>query len=241
MKKSIIILVILTIFSLIIFVAVNKKSEPAEFKYNNVYRRVTNNYINDELYSITTETITLLNGALSYESYIIYEDESISPIKLASISKYEEKQDRIITKSKTYYLNSEKICLESIDCEEPFTTNLYSTDNKISNFKKKNYYTTVSEVKPSKEGNELYVIASSEELTKEYKSILENIAYDFDVKVNVVKLTKKNKKELTEKYDIKDSPKLVLYKNGELRSSEENINTHDQIALYLYLRGIDYR
>lgn len=241
MKKSIIILVILTIFSLSLFIIINKKSEPEEFKYNNVYRRITNNYINDELYSITTETITLLNGALTYESYIIYDDETIAPIKVASISKYEEKQDRIITKTKTYYLNSEKICLESIDCEEPFTTNLYSKDNKIEKFKKKNYYTTTTKINPSKEGAELYVLATSDELTKIYKKTLENIAYDFDIKVNIVKITKKNKKELTEKYNIIDSPTIVLYKNGELKDTEENINTHEQIALYLYLRGIDYR
>ena len=64
-------------------------------------------------------------------------------------------------------------------------------------FKKKNYYTTTTKINPSKEGSELYVLATSDELTKAYKKTLENIAYDFDIKINIVKITKKNKKELT--------------------------------------------
>ena len=88
MKKSIILLTILTTISLILFIIVNKKTEPIQFKYNNEYSRETSNYINNELYSTTTETITLVNGALYYQSTINYIDKDKQPTTIEYINKY---------------------------------------------------------------------------------------------------------------------------------------------------------
>ena len=77
MKKTIILLMSIITIILIMFIIVNNSPEPIKFQYNNIYIKETYNYINNDLYSTTTETITLKNGALDYEATITYEDKSI--------------------------------------------------------------------------------------------------------------------------------------------------------------------
>lgn len=241
MKKHIILLTILTTFSLILFIVVTKKSEPIEFKYNNVYIRETSNYINNELYSTTLETITLINGALDYKSIITYEDESIPPVTIEYINKYEEKESRIVTRTKTYYIDSKKLCLESIDCENPYSTTIHTLDNKIDNFKKKNYISTKKKITISNEPELFVILDKNDKSYTYYKNILNNIIYDFNIKVTIIELNNKNKEELTSTYNISKTPTNILYLNGELKSTDDTIKTHEDLALYLFLRGIDYR
>lgn len=238
MKKSIIALIILTICSLTLYIMVINQTKPIEFKYNNTYTKITSNYIDNKLYSTRTETITLINGIMNYESTITYEDKDTKPITIEYIKKYEEKENRLITKNKTYYLNSKKLCLESIDCKEPYLVEKTNNDNYITNL---NTFNTIKNISPSKEGVELYVIVDKNKLTKKDKNILNNITNDFNIKVNIIELTKKNKKELTDKYKLNSSKTFALYLKGELAYIETNLNTHQEIALYLFLKGIDYR
>lgn len=241
MKKNIMLLTILTTLSLILFIVVTKKTEPIEFKYNNIYIRETSNYINDELYSTTLETITLINGALNYQSIITYKDESIPPVTIEYINKYEEKENRIVTRTKTYYIDSKKLCLDTIDCENPYSTTIHTLDNKIDKFKKKNYISTKKKITISNEP-ELFVILDKNDKTYTYyKNILNNIIYDFNIKVTIIELNNKNKDELTSTYNITKTPTNILYLNGELKSTDDTIETHEDLALYLFLRGIDYR
>lgn len=237
MKKSIVILIVLTLCSLTLFILVSNKTKPIDFKYNNTYTKVTSNYIDNKLYSIRKETITLINGVMSYEATITYEDKNIKPITIEYINKYEEKDGHLTTKNKTYYLNSKKLCLESIDCPSPY---LVEQNNNRNNINKLNSYNVVKSINPSKEEVELYVLVDKKTLTKKDKAILKNITNDFNIKVNIIELTKKNKQELTDKYKLNASKTFALYLKGELANIDTNLNTHQEIALYLFLRGIDY-
>lgn len=238
MKKIIIPIILLTIVSLILFILISNKPQPIDFKYNNTYTKVTSNYIDNKLYSIRKEIITLINGVMSYEATITYEDKNIKPITIEYINKYEEKTDRLVTKNKTYYINSKKLCLDSIDCRFPYLTKESNTDNYIANT---NTYNIVKNINPSNEDAELYLIVDKNILTKKDKTILKSITNDFNINVNIIELTKKNKNELMEKYKITSSKTFALYLNGELANIDTNLNTHQEIALYLFLRGIDYR
>ena len=80
MKKIIIPIILLTIVSLILFILISNKPQPIEFKYNNTYTKVTSNYIDNKLYSIRKETITLQNGIMNYESIITYSNNKTKPI-----------------------------------------------------------------------------------------------------------------------------------------------------------------
>lgn len=238
MKKSIVIIIVLTLCSLTLFILVSSKTKTIDFKYNNTYTKITSNYIDNNLYSTREETITLINGIINYKSIITYEDKNIKPITIEYINKYEEKEDHLVTKNKTYYLNSKKLCLESIDCPSPYLIDASNNNNHIT---KQSTYNTVKTISPSREGVELYVIVDKNTLTKKDKTILKNITNDFDIKINIIELTKKNKKELTDKYKLNSSKTFALYLNGELANIDTNLNTHQEIALYLFLRGIDYR
>jgi len=107
MKKSIVIIIVLTLFSLTLFILVSNKTKTIDFKYNNTYIKVTSNYVDNSLYSTREETITLINGIINYKSIITYEDKNIKPITIEYINKYEEKDGYITTKNKTFLpLNS---------------------------------------------------------------------------------------------------------------------------------------
>ena len=238
MKKSIVIIIVLTLCSLTLFILVSNKTKTIDFKYNNTYIKVTSNYIDNSLYSTREETITLINGIINYKSIITYEDKNIKPITIEYINKYEEKDGYITTKNKTYYLNDKKLCLDSIDCPSPYLVEINNTNNKIN---KLNSYNTVKNINPSKEEVELYILIDKNNLTKKNKKIFKNITNDFNIKINIIELTKKNKQELTNKYKLNSSKTFALYLNGELANIDTNLNTHQEIALYLFLRGIDYR
>ena len=68
-----------------------------------------------------------------------------------------------------------------------------------------------------------------------------DILYDFNIKITIIELNNKNKEELSTKYNINSTPINFLYLNGEIQDTEENITTHEDLALYLFLKGIDYR
>lgn len=242
MKKSIILLIIFSIISITLFIVVNKKQQPDNYEYNNDFSKTTKNYIDNELYSTNKETISLYNGILTYTSNVIYTDKNIEPITITYYLKYKENKDSIETNDKTYYVNDTRLCLETIKCEEPYTIYGFIKENKKENITKKKYITTKKSIKPSEKGTELYVVIDQDnKLTPPYKRLLNKIIFDFDIKVNYIELTKKNKNELTEKYNITNPPTTLLFVNGELKDTEEQITTHKSLYSYLYFRGIDYR
>lgn len=240
MKRLIIILISMIIFFTLLLTFTNKNNEAEKkYEYNNTYYKTTNTYINDALYSIRKETIILEDGFINYESIIKYTDKNIEPIKLEYIDTYIEKKDRIITDNKTYYLNSKKLCLESIDCDSPYTINNNNEVNSLNNFNIKNYVKTKKEISLNKEGIEVYVILDKS--SKEYKKVLHQVAYDLNITINIIELTNKLKKDLLLKYNINEYPVTFVYFNNELISTNIGNKTHKELTLILFLLGIDYR
>ena len=242
MKRKIILTMMFIMIALNTYAYWNSVQLDGEYTYNNEFSKTTKNVINGELYSTKNETIFLQNGILVHTIQITYTDQQIKPIAITSYLEYTEEKDTIVTGDKTYYVNDTRLCLESISCEEPYTIYGYIKENKKENITKKESITTRKSISPSEKGTELYVIIDSDsKLTPPYKRLLNKIIFDFDIKVNYIELTKKNKNELTEKYNITNPPTTLLFVNGELKDTEEQITTHKSLYSYLYFRGIDYR
>lgn len=239
MKKLILTLITIIIFLTLLLTLTNNKEEIKKFEYNNTYYKTTNTYIDNELYSIRKETIILEDGFINYESTIKYTDNNIEPIKLEYIDKYIEKKDRIITDTKTYYLNSKKICLESIDCDSPFTTNNNNEVNSLNNFNIKDYVKTKKDISPNNNGIEVYVILDKS--SKDFKKVLNQVAYDLNITISVIDLTNKLKQDLLTNNNINEYPVTLVYFNKELISTNIGIKTHKELTLILFLLGIDYR
>jgi hypothetical protein len=242
MKKIIITLITIIIFLIILLTLINKNNEEEiKYEYNNTYYKTTNTYINDELYSIRNETIILEDGFLNYESNIKYTDTNIEPIKLEYIDTYIEKKDRIITTDKTYYLDSKKICLESIDCDSPYTTNNNNEVISLNDFKLSNYVKTKKEIYLSNNEIDIYVILDKSNASKEFKKVINQVAYDLNITINIIDLNNKLKQELSNKNNIKEYPVTLVYFNNELISTNIGNKSHKELVLILFLLGIDYR
>lgn len=243
MKKIITILIILIIIStlLLTYLYNNNKKEINKYEYNNIYYKTTNNYINDKLYSVRKETIKIQDGFLSYESNIKYTDSNVEQTNLKYIDTYTEKPDRIVTSSKTYYIDSKKLCLESIDCDSPFTVNNNNEVNNVNDFKIKNYLTTKKNISLSNDKYEVYVVLDKTNESKELKKYIEKIAYDLNVTFNIIEINKKIEQELIDNYQIMQYPAVLVFSNGKFISSNVGKKTQNETALYLFLLGIDYR
>lgn len=243
MKKTILILITIIIFLIILLSITNKNmnEEKSKYEYNNTYEKTTNTYINNELYSIRKETIVLKDGFLNYKANIKYTNSTIEPITLEYIETYSEKKDRIITNAKTYYLDSQKICLESIDCDEPFTTNNNEEIIKLNDFNVNNYIKSKKNISLSNNGLEVFIILDKSNESKEYKKAIKQVAYDLNITITTIDLNSKLKQELAKEHNIIEYPVTFVYSNNELLSTNIGNKTHKDLALILFLLGIDYR
>ena len=220
-NKIIPILMFLIIILLIILIIIKyTNNDDNKYQNNGVYIKEVERYINDNLYSTTTIKILLDNGNMTYTKTIDYTDPVREGTEYTYSDTYKENNNIINTRDNTFYVNENNLCIDNSNCEDYLSKKQKVTYKEyINDFNLEDYIFYQKSINPQEEKQIYYI---SDKYVKE--KTVEYIVYDYDLKINVINInaiTKKNRKELIEKYNLTNYPTLIILDKNKIYFNEE--------------------
>lgn len=195
-KKLIIPMLMFTItIILIICIFLSKDNSYNEnFQYNGTWRKTINNYYNNKLYSTTTIRYILRNGKYTYQKITTYQEDPNIKVTTKKTGTYEEENNTIKIASSTFYINNEKLCIESPKCQEPFSEDqelIYT--KKYDNFNPELYLKETRNIIREKNPQIYVIINKGCPNCEKYKKTLNILVHDYNVTINLIDISKVSK------------------------------------------------
>ena len=221
----ILIIMFLIIALLIVVIKLKDKYLEVEEDVSVEYTRTINNYINNVKYSTSKESYIIEDNKVYITKEIIYEANKQS-IKNTMDYEYKKENNKIMYEDKTIYLEENKICFDS-NCNNIFKTE--TLDNYINNFDYTKNLISIKNIDDYIYNKNLTIIIVSSNTClscAEYKEILIESLYDYDINYYILDINKlpiNTKKEILNKYDITSTPTTLVYKNGKLLTKEVGV------------------